>query len=120
MHVDFRYTTPIAKNAECPRKFAMMLEKEILGRPSPELNGCSGVAFVAKPKHVLSFINVYVRRKRQQVREYVQENFILECFHIMRTFFGICFDSSTHRDYIPLSKIELHQPRQQTDKRLAP
>ncbi|GHU66056.1 2-hydroxyglutaryl-CoA dehydratase [Spirochaetia bacterium] len=41
----------VAKNPAVPLAFAMMLDKEILVPPSPELMGCFGVAVLAKRKH---------------------------------------------------------------------
>ena len=41
----------VAKNIAVPLAFAMMLDKEILVPPSPELMGCFGVALLAKRKH---------------------------------------------------------------------
>ena len=41
----------VAKNPSVPLAFAMLLEKEILVPPSPELAGCFGVALLAKRKH---------------------------------------------------------------------
>ncbi|MDR0404082.1 MAG: acyl-CoA dehydratase activase [Treponema sp.] len=41
----------VAKNSAVPLAFAMMLDKEILVPPSPELMGCFGVALLAKRKH---------------------------------------------------------------------
>jgi predicted CoA-substrate-specific enzyme activase len=41
----------VAKNAAIPLAFAMLLDKEILVPPSPELTGCFGVALLAKRKH---------------------------------------------------------------------
>jgi predicted CoA-substrate-specific enzyme activase len=41
----------VAKNAAVPLAFAMMLDKEILVPPSPELTGCFGVALLAKRKN---------------------------------------------------------------------
>ncbi|GHV40573.1 2-hydroxyglutaryl-CoA dehydratase [Spirochaetia bacterium] len=41
----------VAKNPAVPLAFAMMLDKEILVPPSPELMGCFGVALLAKRKH---------------------------------------------------------------------
>jgi len=40
----------VAKNVAVPLAFAMMLDKEILVPPSPELMGCFGVALLAKRK----------------------------------------------------------------------
>jgi predicted CoA-substrate-specific enzyme activase len=40
----------VAKNIAVPLAFAMMLDKEILVPPSPELMGCFGVALLAKRK----------------------------------------------------------------------
>jgi predicted CoA-substrate-specific enzyme activase len=40
----------VAKNPAVPLAFAMMLNKEILVPPSPELTGCFGVALLAKKK----------------------------------------------------------------------
>jgi predicted CoA-substrate-specific enzyme activase len=40
----------VAKNPAVPLAFAMMLEKEILVPPAPELMGCFGVALLAKRK----------------------------------------------------------------------
>lgn len=40
----------VAKNKAVPLAFAMMLDKEILVPPSPELMGCFGVALLAKRK----------------------------------------------------------------------
>jgi predicted CoA-substrate-specific enzyme activase len=40
----------VAKNPGVPLAFAMMLDKEILVPPSPELQGCFGVALLAKRK----------------------------------------------------------------------
>ncbi|MDR0389099.1 MAG: acyl-CoA dehydratase activase, partial [Spirochaetaceae bacterium] len=41
----------VAKNMAVPLAFAMMLDKEILVPPSPELMGCFGVALLAKRKN---------------------------------------------------------------------
>ncbi|MDR1955928.1 MAG: acyl-CoA dehydratase activase [Treponema sp.] len=41
----------VAKNGAIPLAFAMMLNKEILVPPAPELMGCFGVALLAKRKH---------------------------------------------------------------------
>ena len=41
----------VAKNPAVPLAFAMLLNKEILVPPSPELMGCFGVAVLAKRKH---------------------------------------------------------------------
>ncbi|MDR1506365.1 MAG: acyl-CoA dehydratase activase [Treponema sp.] len=41
----------VAKNTAVPLAFAMLLDKEILVPPSPELMGCFGVALLAKRKH---------------------------------------------------------------------
>ncbi|MDR2490528.1 MAG: acyl-CoA dehydratase activase-related protein, partial [Spirochaetaceae bacterium] len=41
----------VAKNPGVPLAFAMMLDKEILVPPSPELMGCFGVALLAGRKH---------------------------------------------------------------------
>ena len=41
----------VAKNQAVPLAFAMLLGKEILVPPSPELTGCFGVALLAKRKH---------------------------------------------------------------------
>ena len=41
----------VAKNPAVPLAFAMMLNKEILVPPSPELMGCFGVALLAKHKY---------------------------------------------------------------------
>jgi len=41
----------VAKNPAVPPAFAMLLNKEILVPPSPELMGCFGVALLAKRKH---------------------------------------------------------------------
>ncbi|MCL2209484.1 MAG: acyl-CoA dehydratase activase [Treponema sp.] len=41
----------VAKNPAVPLAFAMLLDKEILVPPSPELMGCFGVALLAKRKH---------------------------------------------------------------------
>ena len=41
----------VAKNPAIPLAFAMMLNKEILVPPSPELTGCFGVALLAKLKN---------------------------------------------------------------------
>ncbi|HAP43640.1 MAG TPA: activase [Spirochaetaceae bacterium] len=41
----------VALNSALPLAFAMMLDKEILVPPSPELMGCFGVALLAKKKH---------------------------------------------------------------------
>jgi predicted CoA-substrate-specific enzyme activase len=41
----------VAKNQAVPLAFAMLLNKEILVPPSPELMGCFGVALLAKRKH---------------------------------------------------------------------
>ncbi|GHU24921.1 2-hydroxyglutaryl-CoA dehydratase [Spirochaetia bacterium] len=40
----------VAKNPAVPLAFAMMIDKEILVPPSPELSGCFGVALLAKKK----------------------------------------------------------------------
>ncbi|MDR1815441.1 MAG: acyl-CoA dehydratase activase-related protein, partial [Clostridiales Family XIII bacterium] len=41
----------VAKNPAVPLAFAMLLDKEILVPPSPELMGCFGVALLAKKKY---------------------------------------------------------------------
>ncbi|MDR0475235.1 MAG: acyl-CoA dehydratase activase [Treponema sp.] len=41
----------VAKNPAVPLAFAMLLDREILVPPSPELMGCFGVALLAKRKH---------------------------------------------------------------------
>jgi predicted CoA-substrate-specific enzyme activase len=41
----------VAKNPAVPLAFAMLLDKEILVPPAPELMGCFGVALLAKRKH---------------------------------------------------------------------
>jgi predicted CoA-substrate-specific enzyme activase len=41
----------VAKNPAVPLAFAMLLDKEILVPPLPELTGCFGVALLAKRKH---------------------------------------------------------------------
>ena len=41
----------VAKNIAVPLAFAMMLDREILVPPSPELMGCFGTALLAKRKH---------------------------------------------------------------------
>jgi len=41
----------VAKNPAVPLAFAMLLEKEIIVPPSPELMGCFGAALLAKGKH---------------------------------------------------------------------
>jgi predicted CoA-substrate-specific enzyme activase len=41
----------VAKNVAVPLAFAMLLDKDILVPPSPELMGCFGVALLAKRKH---------------------------------------------------------------------
>jgi predicted nucleotide-binding protein (sugar kinase/HSP70/actin superfamily) len=41
----------VAKNSAVPLAFAMLLDKEILVPPSPELTGCFGVALLAKRKN---------------------------------------------------------------------
>jgi predicted CoA-substrate-specific enzyme activase len=41
----------VAKNPAVPQAFAMLLDKEILVPPAPELMGCFGVALLAKRKH---------------------------------------------------------------------
>ena len=41
----------VAKNPAVPLAFAMLLDKEIVVPPSPELMGCFGVALLAKRKH---------------------------------------------------------------------
>jgi predicted CoA-substrate-specific enzyme activase len=41
----------VAKNPAVPQAFAMLLDKEILVPPSPELMGCFGVAVLAKRKN---------------------------------------------------------------------
>ncbi|MDR1586908.1 MAG: acyl-CoA dehydratase activase-related protein [Treponema sp.] len=47
----------VAKNAAVPLAFAMLLDKEILVPPSPELMGCFGVALLAKRKHADGLLN---------------------------------------------------------------
>ena len=42
----------VAKNPAVPLAFAMLLNKEILVPPAPELMGCFGVALLAKRKHL--------------------------------------------------------------------
>ncbi|GHV88417.1 2-hydroxyglutaryl-CoA dehydratase [Spirochaetia bacterium] len=46
----------VAKNVAVPLAFAMMLDKEILVPPAPELMGCFGVALLAKRKHADSLL----------------------------------------------------------------
>jgi predicted CoA-substrate-specific enzyme activase len=47
----------VAKNPAVPLAFAMLLDKEILVPPSPELMGCFGVALLAKRKHADGLLN---------------------------------------------------------------
>jgi len=47
----------VAKNAAIPLAFAMMLDKEILVPPSPELMGCFGVAMLAKKKNAENLLD---------------------------------------------------------------
>ena len=47
----------VAKNPAVPLAFAMMLNKEILVPPSPELMGCFGVALLAKKKNADSLLD---------------------------------------------------------------
>ncbi|MDR2070639.1 MAG: acyl-CoA dehydratase activase [Treponema sp.] len=47
----------VAKNPAVPLAFAMMLDKEILVPPAPELMGCFGVALLAKRKQADGFLN---------------------------------------------------------------
>ncbi|MDR3192370.1 MAG: acyl-CoA dehydratase activase, partial [Treponema sp.] len=46
----------VAKNPAVPLAFAMLLDKEILVPPSPELMGCFGVALLAKRKHAAGLL----------------------------------------------------------------
>jgi predicted CoA-substrate-specific enzyme activase len=46
----------VAKNPAVPLAFAMMLDKEILVPPSPELMGCFGVALLAKRKRAAGLL----------------------------------------------------------------
>ncbi|MDR0655661.1 MAG: acyl-CoA dehydratase activase [Treponema sp.] len=46
----------VAKNPAVPLAFAMLLDKEILVPPAPELMGCFGVALLAKRKHADSLL----------------------------------------------------------------
>lgn len=47
----------VAKNEAVPLAFAMMLDKEILVPPAPELMGCFGVGLLAKRKHTDGLLN---------------------------------------------------------------
>ncbi|MDR1929192.1 MAG: acyl-CoA dehydratase activase [Treponema sp.] len=47
----------VAKNTAVPLAFAMLLDKEILVPPSPELMGCFGVALLAKRKHAAGLLD---------------------------------------------------------------
>ncbi|MDX9898739.1 MAG: acyl-CoA dehydratase activase [Spirochaetia bacterium] len=47
----------VAKNEAVPLAFAMMLDKEILVPPSPELMGCFGVALLAKRKRAENLLD---------------------------------------------------------------
>ncbi|MCL2070456.1 MAG: acyl-CoA dehydratase activase [Treponema sp.] len=47
----------VAKNPAVPLAFAMLLDKEILVPPSPELMGCFGVALLAKRKQADGLLN---------------------------------------------------------------
>jgi predicted CoA-substrate-specific enzyme activase len=47
----------VAKNPAVPLAFAMMLNKEILVPPAPELMGCFGVALLAKRKQADGFLH---------------------------------------------------------------
>jgi len=50
----------VAKNPAVPLAFAMLLDKEILVPPSPELMGCFGVALLAKRKHSDGLLNEHL------------------------------------------------------------
>jgi predicted CoA-substrate-specific enzyme activase len=50
----------VAKNEAVPLAFAMMLDKEILVPPSPELMGCFGVALLAKRKRAEGLLDTAV------------------------------------------------------------
>ncbi|MDR2568956.1 MAG: acyl-CoA dehydratase activase [Oscillospiraceae bacterium] len=55
----------VAKNPAVPPAFAMLLGKEIIVPPSPELMGCFGVALLAKQKHA----NGYLEEARPDIDE---------------------------------------------------
>jgi len=64
----------VAKNEAVPLAFAMMLDKEILVPPSPELMGCFGVALLAKRKRAEGLLdNVAVDLDSAIGREIVYE-----------------------------------------------
>ena len=64
----------VAKNSAVPLAFAMMLDKEILVPPSPELMGCFGVALLAKRKRAEGLLdNVVVDLESAITREIVYE-----------------------------------------------
>ncbi len=64
----------VAKNSAVPLAFAMMLDKEILVPPSPELMGCFGVALLAKRKRAEGLLdNTVINLESAITREIVYE-----------------------------------------------
>jgi predicted CoA-substrate-specific enzyme activase len=69
----------VAKNPAVPLAFAMMLDKEILVPPSPELMGCFGVALLARRKHSEGLLaEKAVDLKELEAREIVYEQ-VFKC-----------------------------------------
>jgi len=72
----------VAKNPAVPPAFAMLLNKEILVPPSPELMGCFGVALLAKKKHaegLLDEVRVNIDRLLSREIEYERVFNCLSC-----------------------------------------
>ncbi|GMO26035.1 MAG: acyl-CoA dehydratase activase [Termitinemataceae bacterium] len=64
----------VAKNPGVPLAFAMMLNKEILVPPSPELMGCFGVALLAKK----NLQDGLLTEKSASLDEFMQRNIVYE------------------------------------------
>jgi predicted CoA-substrate-specific enzyme activase len=64
----------VAKNPAVPLAFAMMLDKEILVPPSPELSGCFGVALLAKRKCAEGLLS----EKRVVIAELLEREIVYE------------------------------------------
>lgn len=76
----------VAKNVAVPLAFAMMLDKEILVPPSPELMGCFGVALLAKKKRAEGLLD----NKAIQLSEAITREIIYERVFTCRACDNLC------------------------------
>lgn len=76
----------VAKNKAIPLAFSMLLDKEILVPPSPELMGCFGVGLLAKEK----FANGLLEKKEFDLEKLINQEIIYERVFTCRSCENLC------------------------------